>query len=69
MRGYRDNTADIATSKADQEWREMIKLAIKLRETNNNSNWIAKMEEKFTGIFARLLTDPIEELHKELRRR
>jgi hypothetical protein len=43
----------------------MAKLAVMLREKNNDPTWTEKQEAKFTGIFRRLLTDPIEEVQKE----
>ena len=44
----------------------MAELAIKIRSGNKNPTWIDEQEKKFTGIFKRLLTDPIEEIEKEI---
>lgn len=66
MRGHSDWTADMAVGAADREWRQMAELAIKIRSGNKNPMWIDDQEKKFTGIFKRLLTDPIEEIEKEI---
>lgn len=62
---YRDRTSERAISYIDREWHHMAKLAVMLREKNNDPVWAEKQEAKFTGIFRRLLTDPIEEVQKE----
>ena len=66
MRSHSDWTADTAVGAADREWRQMAELAIKIRSGNKNPTWIDEQEKKFTGIFKRLLTDPIEEIEKEI---
>lgn len=68
MRDHKDHTAEIAIGAVDKEWREMVRLAIKIREGRCNPVWADEQEEKFTGIYKRLLTDPIEELINEARR-
>ena len=64
-RAYRNETYDRATSAVAKEWRNMAKLAVIIREKNCNPIWADQMEEKFTGIFRRLLEDPLEEVIKE----
>lgn len=66
MRSHSDWTADTAVGTVDKEWRQMAELAIKIRSGNKNPTWIDEQEKKFTGIFKRLLTDPIEEIEKEI---
>ena len=67
MRGYRDRTSDAAVGSVNREWKRMVELALKIRKRNCNSDWAYEQEKKFTGIFRRLLTDPVEELENELR--
>ena len=64
-KAYRNETYDRATGSVAKEWREMAKLAVKIRERNCNPAWADSMEKKFTGIFRRLLEDPLEEVIKE----
>lgn len=66
MRSHSDWTSDKAVGAADREWRQMAKLALRIRSGNKNPMWIDEQEKKFTGIFKRLLTDPIEEIEKEI---
>lgn len=60
--GYHsDPTANQAISSVNREWNRTAKLAIKIRESND---YEAELESRrFTGIFKRLLTDPLEKLH------
>ena len=62
MRGYKDNTSEKAVGSADKEFRQMARLALTLREKHRNPAWEEEQTAKFTGIFRRLLTDPIDEL-------
>ena len=66
-RGHKDKTFDEATGAVNKEWKQMAKLAIKIRENRGSPVWIEEQEKKFTGIFKRLLEDPIEEVRKESR--
>lgn len=68
MKGYRDNTSARAVGSVDNEWKYMARLAVKLRSQRHSPQWEDETEAKFTGIFRRLLTDPIEEVKKEARR-
>lgn len=64
-RPYKDNTAENAIGSAEREWRMMAKLALTLRRNNCNPVWAEEQEARFTGIYRRLLDDPIEEVKKE----
>ena len=64
-RAYTDETPEIALGAVDREWRDMAKLAVIIREGRCNPRWAAEHEKKFTGIFKRLLEDPIEEVKRE----
>lgn len=67
MKGHKDKTADEAVGTVDKEWRYMANLALKIRQGRVNPIWAEKESARFTGIFKRLLTDPIDEVKKETR--
>lgn len=67
-RGHKDPTCDEAVGAADKEWQRMVKLALQIREGRMRIEAEEKYASSFTGIFKRLLTDPIDELKKEIRR-
>lgn len=62
---YSDHIAEDAIGSASREWREMACLALKIRNGRCNPIWADQQLEKFTGIFKRLLTDPINEVERE----
>ena len=64
-RDHADYVADEAIGRVNNEWKRMVKLALKIRNTACNPTWAAEQEKKFTGIYKRLLTDPILELEME----
>ena len=66
-RGHSDKTFDEATGSVNKEWKRMAKLALTIREGRGNPIWLEEQEKKFTGIFKRLLEDPIDEVRKESR--
>lgn len=58
---------DDAIGAVTKEWKHMARLAVQIREgRNNNPEWVENQQSKFTGIFKRLLTDPIEDVKKEM---
>lgn len=65
--GYRNPTAETATGKAAKEWREMARLALKIRSNTVSPKWAAQQEARFIGIYRRLLEDPLFEVEKEAR--
>lgn len=65
MRGYSDRTAERAIGKAAKEWRYMAGIAVKLRTKNCDPVWAEQQEKMFTGVYKRLLTDPLDEVIKE----
>lgn len=67
MRAYRNPTAEQAIGSMNKEWTRMARLALQIREGRKNPSWIEENEKKFTGIFRRLLEDPIDEVRKEAR--
>lgn len=60
MRGYRDSTANIAVGQTMHELKYMAALAVRIRESSADPTWKEDQSKKFTGIYARLLTDPID---------
>ena len=68
MHYYSDPTANIAIGNASKEWRNMVYLALRLRTCNNDKAWEAAIKRRFTGIYSRLLTDPIELLEQQMKR-
>ena len=72
MATHSDPTANLATGNVQQEWIEMAVLAIRVRRSNN-AQWAMSQEDRFKGIFRRLLTDPekdvLEEIPERVRKR
>lgn len=64
MKPYKDLTAVRAVGSADKEWRDMANLALLIRLGRYSQEWNAKKSRLFTGIYKRLLTDPIEDVEK-----
>ena len=64
-KGHRDPTFDNATGHVDKEWKQIAKLAVKVRELQCDPEEVEQQEKLFTGIFKRLLEDPIEEVKRE----
>ncbi len=58
-------TAGAAIGAVTREWNRLVRLAIRIRE-HPNSDEARNKRGEFTGIFRRLLTDPIEELRAML---
>lgn len=68
MRSYRNPTQDEAIGEVNREWKEMARLAVTIREgRKTNPVWVESKKKLFTGIYKRLLEDPIEEVKKETR--
>lgn len=65
MRDHADHTYDRATGNVDKEWKRMAAKAIYIREGRFSPQWSEEHIKEFTGIFKRLLTDPIESVRKE----
>lgn len=63
-----DPTASRALGSVNKEWEQMICLAYRYRSDSKVGNQITKPERIFTGIYRRLLTDPLKELEKETRK-
>ena len=59
-----DPTANRAIGAAEREWKRMTVLAYKYRTDPVTAKRIGNPQRIFTGIFSRLLTDPLEELKK-----
>ena len=60
---HRDPTGDQAIGAVNREWNKMVKLAVRIRQ--NPQSQKPEVERMFTGIYRRLLTDPLEELIKD----
>ena len=67
-KGHKDPTYDNAIGSVDKEWRQMASLALNIRDGKCNPAWADEQSKKFTGIFKRLLEDPISEVKKQARR-
>lgn len=65
---YSDPTANRALGSVNKEWEQMLCLAYRFRSNPKVVNQIAEPEKVFTGIYRRLLTDPIKEMEKEVRK-
>ena len=64
MYTHSDPTADRAIGAAGREWRRMTILAYRYR-TDPRFMWqVDNPRQLFSGIFRRLLTDPLEELEQ-----
>ena len=59
---YRDPTANTAIGAVGREWKQMVKLALFLRKTNREPS--EKERIRFTGIYSRLLSEPIDVLER-----
>ena len=61
---HRDPTAERAIGAVNREWSRMVRMAVRIRR---HSGCLApEVEQEFTGIYRRLLTDPLEELLREM---
>ena len=59
-----DPTANVAIGSVSREWNQMVRLALRIRQSGN-SEWAERESRRFTGIYKRLLTDPIESLKQK----
>ena len=64
-RDHSDSVADRAIGRVSNEWKYMAKIAVAIRKNNANPVWIDEQTKRFTGIYKRLLTDPLEEVERE----
>ena len=64
-RDHKDPTQDNALGSVDKEWRQMAKLALVIRAGRCNPTWAEEKAKTFTGIYKRLLDDPIDEVQRE----
>lgn len=67
MKPYRDPTAYRAIGSINKEWEQMARLALQIREGRRSPSWVEENTKKFTGIYKRLLDDPIDEVRKAAR--
>jgi len=65
MKPYRDKTMSTAFSNVNGEWKYMVRLAIRIREGRYTPVVEQEYRKKFTGIYKRLLEDPMNELYTE----
>lgn len=66
MYSHSDPTADRAVGAAEREWKRKTALAWRYRTDPAAAGRIRDPQRLFTGIFSRLLTDPLEELEEAL---
>ena len=64
MYTHSDPTASRAIGAAEREWKQKTVLAYRYRTDPGAAERIGDPRRIFTGIFSRLLTDPLEELEK-----
>ena len=64
VNNHSDPTANQAIGAVNREWNKMLSLAIRIRQSPQLLT--AKADQEFTGIYRRLLTDPLDVLIKEL---
>ena len=64
MYPHSDPTADRAIGSAEREWKSMARLAYRYRTDSRAVKEITEPERVFTGIFSRLLTEPLDSLKK-----
>lgn len=60
MRYCSNPTENEALGHISREWKQMVKIARKIRQ-DPYSDWSFNQSKRFTGIFKRLLTDPLPE--------
>lgn len=65
-RAYNDPTYINAAGRVDKEIKIMTRLAINIQEGRGSPSYLDEMRKKFTGIYARLLEEPVEELRKRI---
>lgn len=65
---HSDPTANRAIGSVNQEWEDKLCLAYRFRSDSKVANQFPEPEKVFTGIYRRLLTDPIKEMEKEIRK-
>lgn len=66
MYTHSDPTAAQAIGAAEREWKRMAGLAYRYRTSQKTAERIGNPYRVFTGVFRRLLTDPLEELEEML---
>ena len=64
MYTHSDPTANRAIGAAEREWKRMTVLAYRYRTDPGTAERIGDSQRIFTGIFSRLLSEPLEELEK-----
>lgn len=65
MGAYNNYTMTRAIGRAQGEWKYMVRLALRIREGRLKPEEAEQEKKKFTGIYKRLLTDPMGELYIE----
>lgn len=63
---HSDPTANEAIGAVNREWKQMARLALRIRNGHDKSAWAAAQEKKFTGIYKRMLTDSVETLRASI---
>ena len=59
---HSDPTANAAIGAVGREWKQMVRMALVLRRTNREPS--EKERSLFTGIYGRLLAEPVDVLEK-----
>ena len=61
---HRDPTADAAIGSVNREWKRMVRRAVQIRKTHGELS--EEERQKFTGIYRRLLNEPVDVLERLL---
>ena len=65
MKPYRDRTMNRAVGAVNNEWVHMARLAVSIRKNRFSPTKEEEIRKKFTGIYKRLLDDPLDEVIRE----
>ena len=63
---HSDPTANAAVGAVSREWRRMLRRLIALRRSNRELS--EEEKQLFTGIYSRLLSEPVDVLEKLMRK-
>lgn len=65
MKPYKDRTMNNAFGNVNREWKYMVRLAVRIREGQYSLKEEQEYRKKFTGIYKRLLEEPMDYLYQE----
>ena len=65
MSAYKNRTMNNAFGNVNKEWKYMVRLAVRIREGRYSIKEEQEYRKLFTGIYKRLLEDPMDQLYQE----